>query len=151
MLETVANKSTALIPVAPSPKNSNALVSLEIPDLVQAQREAIVDLLLLGMYADQHISLTEQDVLAEAVETMGWDAWFAYSVYFQRIIPQVREAHLSPERTQKFLATISARLDNVDVMKFAIEKFSALLCLDGSNAAEAQLLDQVMESFFAAT
>lgn len=149
MLEAVEKKSQALVPVeATTP--TNALVPLDMPMLEQSQREAIVDLLLLGMYADQKITMTEQDVLAAEVEKMGWDEWHSYSCYFQRIVPTVREAMITQERTQQLLVSISQRLDNVDVMKFAIEKFSALLCLDGSNEAEAKLLDQVMETFFVA-
>ncbi|MBE9028750.1 hypothetical protein IQ266_03125 [filamentous cyanobacterium LEGE 11480] len=149
MLETVESQtSQALVLIDQTPQN--ALISTLVPTLVQTQREAIVDLLLLGMYADRHISVIEQDVLAEEVEKIGWDEFYSFSLYFQRAVPRVRDAIASPARTTQFLLAISQQLDQVDVMKFAIEKFSAMLCLDGSNDAEAQLLDQVMETFFAA-
>jgi hypothetical protein len=47
------------------------------------------------------------------------------------------------------LRDISQRMADVEVMKFAIERFSTLLTLGGRVAVEGILLDQVMEIFFA--
>ncbi|NJN49277.1 MAG: hypothetical protein HC805_05210 [Alkalinema sp. RL_2_19] len=144
----MAPTSQALVLIDQTPQN--ALISTAVPHLIQPQREAIVDLLLLGMYADQHISLTEQDAFAAEVEKLGWAESHSPGIYFQQAVPTVREAILTPERTQRLLQAISARLDNVDVMKFAIEKFSTMLCFNGTTEQEALLLDQVMATFFAA-
>jgi hypothetical protein len=150
MLETVEiQTSQALVPVSQVPQQG--LMPIAVPALTQVQREAIVDLLLLGIYADRHIAASEQDFLAAAVEKLGWDEFYAFEIYCQRVVPTVREVLGNAARTQSWLQSISDRLDQVDLMKFAIEQFSALIALDGvTTESEAQLFDQVMETFFAA-
>jgi hypothetical protein len=150
MLETVEiQTSQALVLVSQTPQQ--ALMSTEVPSLDQGQIEAIVDLLLLGMYADQHVAVAEQEFLAEAIATCGWDEFYSPEIYFQRVVPTVREVLGNADRTRGFLQNISARLDQVELMKFAIEKFSALIALGGvTEESEALLFDAVMETFFAA-
>jgi hypothetical protein len=150
MLETVEiQTSRALVRVSQTPQQ--ALISTEVPSLDQGQREAIVDLLLLGIYADCHIAVSEQEFLVEAIATLGWDEFYSPDIYFQRVVPTVREVLGNVDRTRGFLQDISVRLDQVDVMKFAIEQFSALIALGGvTEESEALLFDQVMEIFFAA-
>ncbi len=150
MLETVEiQTSKALVLVSQTPQQ--ALMPTAVPNLAQVQREAIVDLLLLGMYADQHVSVSEQEFLAEAIGQMNWDEFYSSEIYFQRVVPTVREVLGNTDRTCRFLQNISARLDQVEVMKFAIEQFSTLIALEGvTEESEAVLFDAVMETFFAA-
>jgi hypothetical protein len=152
MLETVATPTTsqALVPV--SQTRPQALMSITVPNLAQPQREAIVDLLLLGIYADRHIAASEQDFLAMAIDRMGWDELQSPEIYLQRAMPIAREILTgSADRVQAFLQAVGDRLSEVETMKYAIEQFSALIALDGiTSEAEAALFDQVMEGFFAA-
>jgi hypothetical protein len=153
MLETVEIQtsqapSQALVLVSQTPQQ--ALMPIAVPAMAQTEREAIVDLLLLGMYADRHIALSEQDFLATEIAKMGWDEFHSSEIYLQRAVPLVREVLAYADRTQCFLQTIAQRLPEAAVMKFAIEQFSALIALDGvTEASEACLFDQVMETFFA--
>jgi hypothetical protein len=151
MLETVATPtSQALVPV--SQTRPQALMSITVPRLEQSQREAIVDLLLLGIYADRHIAASEQDFLATEIDRMGWDELHSPEIYLQRATPIAREVLTgAADRIPAFLQVVGDRLSEVETMKYAIEKFSALIALDGiTSEAEAALFDQVMESFFAA-
>ncbi|MFM2431150.1 MAG: hypothetical protein RLZZ511_2363 [Cyanobacteriota bacterium] len=142
-----ASKALALVPV--TTVAPQAMVSTAIPTLAQPQREAIVDLLILGIYADQRITLAEQDFLHEIIEAMGWDELNAATVYLQRAWATVRASLELSSATDRLLTTIRERLDRVEVMQYAIEKFSTLLSLQNTTDAEGQLLDQVMEHFFA--
>ncbi len=153
MLETAevqtrpAQTSQALVLVSQTPQQ--ALVSIAVPPMAQSQREAIVDLLLLGMYADRHVALSEQEFLATEIEKLGWDEWQSPAIYLQRAVPLVREVLGHADRTARLLHTIAQRLPQAEVMKFAIEQFSALIALDGvTEESEASLFDQVMETFF---
>jgi hypothetical protein len=148
MLETAAAQtSQALVLVSQTPQQ--ALVSIAVPTLAQSEREAIVDLLLLGMYADRHVAAAEQEFLAAAIGKFGWDEFYSSEIYLQRAVPSVREVLGCPDRTTRLLQTIAQRLPRAEVMKFAIEQFSALIALDGvTEESEANLFDQVMETFF---
>jgi hypothetical protein len=49
----------------------------------QTQKEAIVDLCLLGMYADDLISITEQDFIEEESTHLDWQSEISFSRYLQ--------------------------------------------------------------------
>jgi hypothetical protein len=143
-----ANRALALVPIS-QVAAPQAMVSTTVPTLEQSQREAIVDLLILGIYADRRISLAEQDFLEQTIASMGWDEFNAASVYQQRAWANVRASLNRTDATDRLLTTIRERLSAVEVMQYAIEKFSTLLSLEQGTEAEGQLLDQVMEQFFA--
>jgi hypothetical protein len=148
MLETAESQtSQALVLVSQTPQQ--ALVSIAVPTMAQSEREAIVDLLLLGMYADRHVAASEQEFLATEIAKLGWDEFYSPEIYLQRAVPLVREVLGHADRTMRLLQTIAQRLPQAEVMKFAIEQFSALIALDGvTEESEARLFDQVMETFF---
>jgi hypothetical protein len=110
----------------------------------QAQREAIVDLLLLGMQVDRHISLMETDLLEAEIASLGWDEFHAADIYLQRAAPIVRDTIGHDQRQTQLLESIRDRLVDLDVRKDAIERFATMLAIDGTVAIEAQLLDQAM-------
>jgi hypothetical protein len=133
----------------PLPTHNNSLMSIVMPTLGQTQREAIVDLLLLGMHYDKRINLVESDFLAAEVNAIGWDEFSSPDIYLQRSIPVIRQACQSEDRQRRLLRDIGSRLAEVEVMKYAIERFSSLLALGGAVIIQTPLLDQVMETFFA--
>ncbi len=49
--------------------------------LVQNEREAIIDLLLLGIYQDNHLSLAEDQVFHTEVDAFQWESTTAIEIY----------------------------------------------------------------------
>jgi hypothetical protein len=142
-----ANISQALIPWT-SPVN-RSLVTSSVPTLEQVQCEATVDLLLLGIHFDRGVGANELEFLQAEIATLPWDEFYSPSIYLQRVTPLIRVVVGHPEKRARLLRDISQRMADVEVMKFAIERFSTLLTLGGRVAIEGILLDQVMEIFFA--
>jgi hypothetical protein len=124
-----------------------ALIPTEMPVINQTQREAIVDLLLLGMHVDRHISLSETDFLEAEMGFWGWDEFYSPEIYLQRAVPIVRAVDDSLKQTS-FLQDLRDRLEDVESRKFAIERFSMMLAIDGTVQVEETLLDRVMQVFF---
>jgi hypothetical protein len=108
------------------------------------QCEAIVDLLLLGMHADGHISLLETDLLDAEIASLSWDKFHSSDIYLQRAVPKVRATIGDAEQQTLLLQSIGQRLANVDVKADAIERFSTMLAIDGLLAVEEVLLDQAI-------
>jgi hypothetical protein len=124
-----------------------ALVSTEMPVINQTQREAIVDLMLLGMHVDRHISLSEADFLEAEMGFWGWDEFYSPEIYLQRAVPIVRAVDDRLKQTG-FLQDVRDRLEDVESRKFAVERFSMMLAIDGTVQVEETLLDRVMQVFF---
>jgi hypothetical protein len=124
-------------------------VTSSVPTLEQVQCEAIVDLLLLGIHFDRSVGANELEFLHAEIATLPWDEFYSPEIYLQRVTPLIRVVVGHPEKRARLLRDISQRMADVEVMKFAIERFSTLLTLGGRVAVEGILLDQVMEIFFA--
>jgi hypothetical protein len=57
----------------------------------QPQREALFDLLSLSIYADAHISLTEERLLESAFIAEGWDSEYPKSLFIDESMARARE------------------------------------------------------------
>ena len=58
----------------------------------QPQREALFDILSLSIYADAHISLTEDRLLESAFVAEGWDSEYPKSLFIDESLARAREA-----------------------------------------------------------
>ncbi len=117
--------------------------STPIPSLTQPQREAIFDFLLLGMYADSLLKLSENERLYEIVSGLGWDSYQDPSEYSDLATARVRKASETDAGTREFLAALSGRLENEDARTFALGLLLRLLEAD-------QQVDESEQSFHAA-
>lgn len=111
--------------------------------LTQPEREAIVDLLHLCLYADAHISIRESDVITSFVEGSGWDMNLSFSSYEPRSIAAARAARSTPEGLKEFIAYAAERLKSPAARERAISACGELIKSDGANDREAQFLAQI--------
>ncbi len=114
------------------------------PQLPQQEREAIVDLLHLCIYADAHIALNEGDFVSDVVETIGWDTQLSFSSYESKSIANARLAKESPEAKQEFLSFAAQRLQSNSSRVLALDLCQQLFSADGSTVEkEAALLGEI--------
>ena len=104
--------------------------STPMPSLTQPQREAIFDFLLLGMYADASLKLSENERLYEIVSGLGWESYQDPSEYSDLATARVRKAGETDAGTRELLAAISARLESEDARTFALAVLLRLLEAD---------------------
>lgn len=57
----------------------------------QPQREALFDILTLSIYADAHISLTEERLLESAFIAEGWDSKYPKNLFIEESFARARE------------------------------------------------------------
>jgi hypothetical protein len=109
----------------------------------QPQREALVDLCLLGMYSDNLISLAEQDFIDAESNQLKWDSGISFSGYLQRTFPKIRSAKADAQQVASFLQTISDRLGTAELKRSAVDELQKLLASDGVVKPEADFLSEV--------
>ena len=90
------------------------LLKSEAIDSTQVQKEALVDLCLLGMYSDALLSLSEKDLLEEISSQLNWSSPISFSGYLQRNIPKVRDAKNDLEKRTNLINDISQRLESIE-------------------------------------
>lgn len=110
------------------------------PELQQYEREAIVDLLNLCIYADAFIALKEGDFLSQVVVVIGWDPSLSFSSYSSRSIAAARDAKRSPEARQEFLSRAKSRLPSAASRELAIDLCRQLFAADGKTGEKENTL-----------
>lgn len=113
------------------------------PQLPQTEREAIVDLLHLCLYADAHISLKEGEFLSDVVEVIGWETQSSFGSYESRSISSARAARESGAAKKDFLDFAAERLKSKESRALALDLCKQLSGVDGTDQREAVLLGEI--------
>lgn len=117
------------------------------PDqLSQGEREAIVDLLHLCLYADAHISLREGDFISDVVEVIGWDQNLSFASYEQRSVAGARAARATQKSKTEFFEYAASRLQSPLSRRIALELCRDLCAVDGMHSREETLLGEIRAS-----
>ena len=120
------------------------------PELQQAEREAILDLLLLAIYVDNHLSLSETKEFDDAADSMGWESSAGPTVYICNATDRARTARSGEETTAEFINYVAERLCSTGSQERALELLNRLFMADGKTEKEKTFFKQV-EAAFAAT
>ena len=119
------------------------LVKSQEAGSTQTQKEAMVDLLLLGMYADHTLSLAEQDFVNNEGTQIEWESGISFSGYLERTIPKVRTAQADATTRSTFIDGIRDRLGNPAACERAIAELKALMLVDGVAPIEQAFIDEI--------
>jgi uncharacterized tellurite resistance protein B-like protein len=110
--------------------------------MTQKQREALVDLLLLGMFADGSLKVSEDQKLLSVISEVGWQSYQTPDLYLQSAIAKAREASDTEDATRRRLERISDNLATAETRKQALNYLTQFLGVDGAvDAAESQFLE----------
>ncbi|MFT5837211.1 MAG: hypothetical protein ACI9ZV_000715 [Candidatus Azotimanducaceae bacterium] len=116
-------------------------------ELKQAEREAILDLLLLATYVDGHLSLSETKEFDDAADAMGWESSTGPSVYISNATDRARTARSGKETTAEFINYVAARLGSSGSRERALELLNRLFLADGKTEQEKVFFKQVEAAF----
>jgi hypothetical protein len=112
-------------------------------DLPQEEREAIVDLLHLCLFADAHISLKEGQFISDVVDVIGWDTKLSFSSYESRSIASARAARADEKSKKEFIDDAAARLKSPASRQLAVDLCRDLSAADGTSAKEGALVSRI--------
>lgn len=114
--------------------------------LTQTEREAIVDLLHLCLYADAHISLKEGNFISDVVEVIGWDENLSFAGYESRSVAGARAARTNEGAQGEFMNDAVARLTSPLSRRLALDLCRELCATDGMDSREDRLLGQIQSA-----
>ncbi len=116
--------------------------------MTQDCRQALIELLFLSLYLDDHLSLAEDDVLSEALDSLGWESPNPREKFIFSAFSAAREAAACAIKTENYLAA------RVEVIKRGGEEGPALTWLsrvlgaDGLTSSEQRFLGQLEGRLF---
>lgn len=111
--------------------------------MTQESRQVLIELLFLSLYLDDHLSLAEDEVLNDALDSLGWDSPQPREKFIFRAFSGAREVAADAIKTEEFLGT------RADLIKRDGDEASALTWLykvlgsDGISESEKRFLGQV--------
>lgn len=117
------------------------------PALEQLEREAIVDLLLLAVYVDNHLSLSESKVFDESTDSMGWESETSIYVYLDHATHRVRNVRGNDEAIIELIGYVSERLKSAEARKRAMALLNRLFMADSTTAKEKDFISKVEAAF----
>lgn len=111
--------------------------------LTQAEREATVDLLTLGVYADNHLSVAEDEVFESITTKMNWESERDISYYIYTATERARQARGDTGAVEEFLKYVAERLESTTAKTQALDLLDRLFSADGSNKKETHFYKTV--------
>ena len=125
--------------------NRNPSVS---DNLTQDQREALIDLLLLCIYADNHAELNEGRILDRELERFNWESEIPIGTYLQVSETRTLAVIPSTDKRAAHLAYISNRLKCKDMKFRALKLCKLLFYSDWVIAEEEELFSKEIRKAF---
>jgi hypothetical protein len=117
-------------------RNDQSGVAAGAQNMNQKQREALVDLLLLGMFADGSLKVSDDQKLRSVIEEIGWESYQTPDLYFQSAIAKARDASDTESGTRSRLKKINEALASDDARQLALERLERFLSLDSEPTLE---------------
>jgi hypothetical protein len=114
----------------------------------QNSREALIELLFLSLYMDDHLSLAEDNVLTEALDSLGWESESARENFIFRAFAASREAFTSLEKAQIFFAERADTIKRHGDEGAALTWLTRVLAADGLTSTEKYFLGRLEKYFY---
>lgn len=111
--------------------------------MTQDSREVLIELLFLSLYLDNHLSLAEDEVLNDALDSLGWESALPQQNFIFRAFAVARQAADGGEKTEAFLATRADKIKLAGEEGPALTWLSKVLGADGITATEKYFLKQL--------
>ena len=112
------------------------------PKLTQPQREALLNLLALGMYVDSLLTLIEDDALNAELEAMEWDSGVGRGLFLEDAITRASWAD-SDQKVAAYLQRCVEAFDTPETKRIALDSLTTYLKIDGIASSEAPFLFRV--------
>jgi hypothetical protein len=111
--------------------------------MTQDSRQVLIELLFLSLYMDNHLSLAEDEVLNDALDSLGWDSPTSRENFIFKAFSSARDAMTSLEKTQQFFDARTAIIKKDGVEADSLTWLSKVLGADGLTATEKYFLKQL--------
>ncbi|MGB0414814.1 MAG: hypothetical protein ACPGJU_10265 [Coraliomargarita sp.] len=113
------------------------------PALEQPEREAIVDLLIIAIYVDNHLSLAESAELEESAGVLGWESVTDLDTYISTATARARDARSAESLRAEYIQHAVERLSSDASKERALELLNKVFLADGKNEVEKAFFKQV--------
>ena len=118
--------------------------------MTQDSRKAIIELLFLSLYMDNHLSLAEDDVLNDALESLGWESDKPRERFIFSAFAKARDASADPAKAEEHFITRSDLIKGDGSEGEALTWLTKILGSDGLTPTEARFLARLEQRLYPA-
>lgn len=111
--------------------------------MTQSARQAIIEILFLSLYLDNHISLVESEALEAALAELGWDSPHPKEIFILNAFARARKAAATEEDTATFLAERARVILEKSMGGPALAWLGTVLAVDGLSHEEEIFLNRL--------
>jgi hypothetical protein len=121
---------------------------MNLTGLTDEQKQSLVDLLVLGMYADGNLDLIEDERARQVLESIQFSSDSARQYFIDASFARARRHGSSPDATRKYVADIAQNFSEPATRRQIYDALQESLASDQKMAAqESQLLLVVSREF----
>ena len=132
---------------APTPTAAPTKILTNPDAMTQLQRECLLDLLILAIFVDSHISLKEDEALQTALDSVGWASLKPREIFICNSMNRARLAADSTADAEAYIAGRASAFADADSQSTALRLIQQVLAGDGESPAETVYLDRVRAAF----
>ncbi|MCB1276142.1 hypothetical protein [Prosthecobacter sp.] len=112
----------------------------------QPEREALFDLLTLSIYADAHVSLTEERLLESAFIAEGWESEYPKSLFIDESFARAREAADSDDAMFDYINERAQAFTTKTAQKEVLGVVKNILKSDGESPEENEFYSLLVQA-----
>ena len=117
--------------------------------MTQDSREALIELLFLALYLDDHLSLAEDGVVTDALNSIGWESAHPREICILKAFSQAREAHSCDLKNEQYLSARAEIIKKAGAESTALTWLYKVLGADGISSTEDRYLKKLEKRWFA--
>lgn len=116
--------------------------------MTQQSRKALIELLFLALYLDERLSLAEDEVLNDALESLGWDSPLPREKFILSAFAAARAVADAPEKAQEFIIARAEVIESAGEQAVGLTWLSKVLGSDGISPTEKYFLSKLEARFY---
>ncbi|MEM6401113.1 MAG: hypothetical protein AAF757_12905 [Cyanobacteria bacterium P01_D01_bin.116] len=117
-------------------------------DVTQNEREAIIELMMMVMYSDKTLKLSEDEAIKEYTNNIKWESPLSLEFYYGKVTPKIRKALADEENMNALLEDINFRIESEIVKAQVLLVCNDLAMADSDfSSEEKELLTNISKVF----
>jgi hypothetical protein len=121
---------------------------MNIASLNEDQKQALMDLLVLGMYADWHLSSAEDERINKLLRSFDFESDYARKQFADASFTRASRYAETTSDTKAFLTSVSTVFNTPQMRQDAFAMLGSLLASDGQfSSQESNFLSMAREIF----
>src|SRR5262249_45037230 len=122
--------------------------TMNIAEFTQEQKQALLDLLIIGMYADHNLTSVEDERVEQLLDTFKFPSEYERDQFSDAAFTRARGQSGSSEAIRAYVGQIAGHFPNREIRQRAYDILDDLLTSDGRvTSDESKLLTAAKEIF----